>query len=164
MESFLPSGGACGGRWSDHRRVINGVLHRVRTGVRWRVLLERFGPWETVCKRIVAGPLVEPGRCRCRASRQPRMPRAGSTGTCPWTRQRCAGPSVRRRRGESAFGSRSSKGAGRESKAAGPVLRKLAARLEEVVRPANARDVPAAAPPPGSTSSPKDGAGPSLSS
>ncbi|MFE9910757.1 transposase [Streptomyces clavifer] len=38
------------GRWSDHRRVINGVLYRVRTGVQWRDLPERFGPWETVYK------------------------------------------------------------------------------------------------------------------
>ncbi|MFI0040450.1 IS5 family transposase [Streptomyces mutabilis] len=49
LESFLV--GARGGRWSDHRRVINGVLYRVRTGVLWRDLPERFGPWETVYKR-----------------------------------------------------------------------------------------------------------------
>ncbi|MFD4482134.1 IS5 family transposase [Streptomyces sp. NPDC058471] len=51
LESLLPRGGARGGRWSDHRRVINGVLYRVRTGVQWRDLPERFGPWETVYKR-----------------------------------------------------------------------------------------------------------------
>ncbi|MFK8906845.1 IS5 family transposase [Streptomyces sp. YS-3] len=51
LESFLPAGGTRGGRWSDHRRVINGVLYRVRTGVQWRDLPERFGPWETVYKR-----------------------------------------------------------------------------------------------------------------
>ncbi|MFD5514341.1 IS5 family transposase [Streptomyces sp. NPDC127051] len=51
LESFLPRGGARGGRWSDHRRVINGVLYRARTGVQWRDLPERFGPWETVYKR-----------------------------------------------------------------------------------------------------------------
>jgi transposase len=27
--------------------VINGILHRVRTGVQWRDLPERFGPWKT---------------------------------------------------------------------------------------------------------------------
>ncbi|WP_456294054.1 IS5 family transposase [Streptomyces mirabilis] len=51
LESFLSRGGVRGGRWSDHRRVINGVLYRVRTGVQWRDLPERFGPWETVYKR-----------------------------------------------------------------------------------------------------------------
>lgn len=33
--------------------MINGVLHRVRTGVQWRDLPERFGPWKTVHKRHV---------------------------------------------------------------------------------------------------------------
>ncbi|MFJ4806942.1 IS5 family transposase [Streptomyces murinus] len=51
LESFLPPGGARGGRWSGHRRVINGVLYRVRTGVEWRDLPERFGPWRTIYKR-----------------------------------------------------------------------------------------------------------------
>jgi transposase len=32
--------------------VIDGVLFRVRTGVQWRDLPERFGPWETVYKRL----------------------------------------------------------------------------------------------------------------
>ncbi|MFG2949252.1 IS5 family transposase [Streptomyces adustus] len=36
---------------SRRRRVINGELYRVRTGVQRRDLPERFGPWETVCKR-----------------------------------------------------------------------------------------------------------------
>ncbi|WP_443064352.1 IS5 family transposase [Streptomyces sp. NBC_00525] len=44
---FLPvSNGRCG-RWRDHRQVIDGILHRVRTGVQWRDLPERFGPWKT---------------------------------------------------------------------------------------------------------------------
>lgn len=37
LQSFSPRGGARGGRWSDHRRVIDGVLHRVRMGP-WAVL------------------------------------------------------------------------------------------------------------------------------
>lgn len=44
------SNGRCG-RWRDHRQVIDGILHRVRTGVQWRDLLERFGPWKTVYER-----------------------------------------------------------------------------------------------------------------
>ncbi len=31
--------------------VINGVLYRARTGLPWRDLPERFGPWLTVYKR-----------------------------------------------------------------------------------------------------------------
>jgi transposase len=41
-----------GGRWRDHRQVLNGILFRVRSGVPWRDLLERYGPWETVYKRF----------------------------------------------------------------------------------------------------------------
>ncbi|MYT76550.1 transposase [Streptomyces sp. SID8364] len=51
LKSFFPRGGARGGRWSDHRRVINGVLYRMPTGVQWRDLTERFGLWETAYKR-----------------------------------------------------------------------------------------------------------------
>ena len=40
-----------GGRWRDHRQVLNGILFRVRTGLPWRDLPERYGPWQTVYKR-----------------------------------------------------------------------------------------------------------------
>ncbi|MFC7794151.1 IS5 family transposase [Streptomyces cinereoruber] len=51
LRPFLPvSNGRCG-RWRNHRQVINGILHRVRTGVQWRDLPERFGPWKTVYER-----------------------------------------------------------------------------------------------------------------
>ncbi|MGW1186326.1 IS5 family transposase [Streptomyces drozdowiczii] len=51
LRPFLPvSNGRCG-RWRDHRQVINGILHRIRTGVQWRDLPERFGPWKTVYER-----------------------------------------------------------------------------------------------------------------
>ncbi len=35
----------------DHRQVIEGIVHRYRTGCAWRDLPERFGPWQTVWKR-----------------------------------------------------------------------------------------------------------------
>jgi transposase len=51
LRPFLPvSNGRCG-RWRDHRQVIDGILHRVRTGVQWRDLPDRFGPWKTVYER-----------------------------------------------------------------------------------------------------------------
>ncbi|MFF2205768.1 IS5 family transposase [Streptomyces sp. NPDC058145] len=51
LRPFLPvSNGRCG-RWRDHRQVIDGILHRVRTGVQWRDLPKRFGPWKTVYER-----------------------------------------------------------------------------------------------------------------
>ncbi|MEU9000460.1 IS5 family transposase [Streptomyces sp. NPDC048551] len=51
LESHLPSVGRRGGRWCDHRRVVNGILCRVRTGIPWRDLPERFGSWKTVYER-----------------------------------------------------------------------------------------------------------------
>ncbi|MFF2518616.1 IS5 family transposase [Streptomyces sp. NPDC058086] len=51
LRPFLPVSSRRCGRWRDHRQVINGILHRVRTGVQWRDLPERFGPWETVYER-----------------------------------------------------------------------------------------------------------------
>ncbi|MFD4416052.1 IS5 family transposase [Streptomyces sp. NPDC058476] len=51
LEPHLPASGQRGGRWSDHRRVINGILFRVRTGIPWRDLPERFGSWKTVYER-----------------------------------------------------------------------------------------------------------------
>ncbi|MFF5924210.1 IS5 family transposase [Streptomyces flavochromogenes] len=51
LEPLLPvSNGRCG-RWRDHRQVVNGVLYRIRTGVQWRDLPDRYGPWKTVHER-----------------------------------------------------------------------------------------------------------------
>ena len=41
-----------GGKWADHRTMINGVLWRLRTGAPWRDLPERYGPWQTVYHRF----------------------------------------------------------------------------------------------------------------
>jgi transposase len=41
-----------GGRWRDHRQVLNGILFRVRTGIPWRDLPERFGNWNSVWRRF----------------------------------------------------------------------------------------------------------------
>ena len=52
VEPLLPSSeGLRGGRWSDHRRVIEAIVWRYRTGSPWRDLPEWFGPWQTVWKR-----------------------------------------------------------------------------------------------------------------
>ncbi|MEU0631503.1 IS5 family transposase [Streptomyces sp. NPDC005989] len=51
LEPFLPmSNGRCG-RWRDHRQVVNGLLFQMRTGVQWRDLPERYGPWKTAHER-----------------------------------------------------------------------------------------------------------------
>jgi transposase len=37
--------------WRDQRQVVEGIVFRYRTGVAWRDLPGRFGPWQTVWKR-----------------------------------------------------------------------------------------------------------------
>lgn len=36
----------------DHRLMVEGIVHRLRTGVPWRDLPERYGPWESVHTRF----------------------------------------------------------------------------------------------------------------
>ncbi|MFH0246283.1 IS5 family transposase [Streptomyces sp. HK10] len=51
LEPHLPRSAGRGGRWQCHRRVINGILFRQRTGLPWRDLPSRFGKWKTVHDR-----------------------------------------------------------------------------------------------------------------
>jgi transposase len=51
LRPHLPKSGKRGGRWASHRRVINGILYRIRTGVPWRDLPARFGKWKTAYER-----------------------------------------------------------------------------------------------------------------
>jgi len=44
--------GRCG-RWADHRRVVNGILWKLRTGSPWWDLPERYGPWQTCYDRLL---------------------------------------------------------------------------------------------------------------
>lgn len=46
-----PANGRPGGRWRDHREVLNGILWKLRTGSPWRDLPERYGPWQTCFDR-----------------------------------------------------------------------------------------------------------------
>jgi transposase len=41
-----------GGRWREHRQVIEAIAWRYRTGSPWRDLPECFGPWQTAWKRL----------------------------------------------------------------------------------------------------------------
>ena len=53
MEPLLPSQKPQrGGRWADHRTVINGVFWRTRCGLPWRDVPPNYGPWKTVYNRF----------------------------------------------------------------------------------------------------------------
>jgi hypothetical protein len=45
--------GRRGGRWRNHRQVMNGLMWRLCTGAQWRDRPERYGPWQTVYDRFV---------------------------------------------------------------------------------------------------------------
>ena len=50
---LLPENGRRGGRWRDHRAVVNGILWKFRTGAPWRDLPSCYGPWQTCYDRFV---------------------------------------------------------------------------------------------------------------
>src|SRR3712207_8963361 len=52
IASLLPENGRRGGQWSEHRKVVNGILWRIRTGAPWRDLPSRYGPWQTCYDRF----------------------------------------------------------------------------------------------------------------
>lgn len=41
-----------GGRWRDHRQVIDAIAFKYRTGTPWMDLPERFGPWKGAHNRL----------------------------------------------------------------------------------------------------------------
>jgi transposase len=99
-----------GGRWRDHRQVLIGIVFRVRTGIPWRDLPERYGPWQTVYKRFARwqadgtlgagrGLLARPGRCRRRAglARAGRLHRGPGPPARRWRQERGNAPIQARR-------------------------------------------------------------------
>jgi transposase len=92
---LLPANGRPGGQWADHRRTVNGILWKLATGVPWRDLPERYGPWQTCYERFrplagrwdlaaVVGP--RPDQVSCPGSR--RVPRVSHAHR----RDRCLAP------------------------------------------------------------------------
>ena len=52
VEPVLPSSNGRRGRpWNDHRRTLEGIAWRYRTGSPWRDLPAEFGSWRTVWRR-----------------------------------------------------------------------------------------------------------------
>lgn len=120
--------------------MIDGVLFRVRTGVPWRDLPERFGAWETVYKRHrrwSADGTWERLLTQIQAAQD-------AEGDIDWD---VSVDSTTARAHQHAAGARTvppppsrppKKGARGEANRPDPVLRSLSNRLAEVVRQANA--------------------------
>lgn len=52
IEPVLPSNAGRRGRpWTDHRRALEGIAWRLRTGAPWRDVPVCFGAWQTVWER-----------------------------------------------------------------------------------------------------------------
>jgi transposase len=52
LEPYLPRSGSEGGHpWAEHRRILNGLFWKLRTGAQWRDIPERYGPWSTIYDR-----------------------------------------------------------------------------------------------------------------
>jgi transposase len=49
---LLPPQQTAGTHFKDHRLILNGMLYRHATGIGWRDLPERYGPWSTVASRF----------------------------------------------------------------------------------------------------------------
>lgn len=53
VEPLLPPAPRRRGRpWAEHRRVVNGILWVLATGVPWRDAPARYGPWQTLYERF----------------------------------------------------------------------------------------------------------------
>ncbi len=52
LAPLLPTNGKRGGRWREHREVINGILWKIRTGARWGDIPARYGPHQTCYSRF----------------------------------------------------------------------------------------------------------------
>ena len=51
IKALLPKQGR-GGKWSDHRAMLNAMMWILRTGAPWRDLPERFPKWQSVNHRF----------------------------------------------------------------------------------------------------------------
>lgn len=53
LQPHLPNNPHRGHAYVEHRRVLNGIIWRLKTGAPWRDIPERYGPWQTCYDRFV---------------------------------------------------------------------------------------------------------------
>jgi transposase len=137
IRPLLPPTRRPGGQWADHRRVRNGVVWKLATGVPWRDLPARYGPWQTCYERFRRWT-ADGTWDRLLAHAQTKSDAAGETGLGDQRRRdHRARPPARRR-------ARKRKG--------GP-------HHNQTKRPIKHSDAPAAGGPPGCTWPPTDTVG-----
>jgi transposase len=52
MEPLMPTVTGRSRPWTDHRLAVEGMAWKYRTGAPWRDVPERFGKWNSICKRF----------------------------------------------------------------------------------------------------------------
>ncbi|MEU8764619.1 IS5 family transposase [Streptomyces sp. NPDC048659] len=53
IEPLMPADPVRGRRWADHRRTLEAIAWKYRTGAPWRDLPKEFGPFQTAHKRLL---------------------------------------------------------------------------------------------------------------
>jgi len=53
LQPLLPRNPKRGQAYASHRKVLNGILWRIKTGAPWRDVPRRYGPWQTCYDRFV---------------------------------------------------------------------------------------------------------------
>jgi transposase len=52
LQPLMPARGRPGGRWNDHRRVLNGMFWVLNSGAPWRDMPPRYGKWQSIYDRF----------------------------------------------------------------------------------------------------------------
>ena len=98
LAPLLPQNGKRGQQWLDHRRVINGILWKLRTGAPWRDVPERYGPWQTCYDRLVRWRRDGTWDRLLQHVKRKALRWARSSGRCVSTARRCGRISTRQGR------------------------------------------------------------------
>ncbi|WP_405934209.1 transposase [Streptomyces longwoodensis] len=78
IEPLLRPAGLARGRRRDHCQVLEGIVSTFRTGLPWRDLPERFGPWQTAHGRFAYHDVVG-----CKVRRSPALLTPARSGHSP---------------------------------------------------------------------------------
>jgi hypothetical protein len=86
---LLPTSGRPGGQWADHRRVVNGILWKLATGVPGGTCLSAMALGRPAMSGSAAGRPTAPGNDSSPTPRPAPMRSGRSTGRWWWTPRSC---------------------------------------------------------------------------